>query len=105
MAKGVDEEQDNQGSTPDPIAGKSLSGLILVGVALTFLSLAWALYDELVAERPWKAYQEQFVRRYSAYLKKLGGRQAAAEKAVFQSAEFRKIAEQLKAAEQQSDAG
>ena len=49
MAKGVEEEPRSQGATPDPIADRSLSGLILVGVALMFLSLAWALYDELVS--------------------------------------------------------
>ncbi len=100
MPRGVDEEANNEYPTPDPIGGKSLSGIILVCTALMFLSLLWALYDELVGERPWRAYQEQFVKRYTAYLKKLAPRQAATEKAIYSSAEFRNIEGQLKSAEQ-----
>ena len=102
MAKGADGEPTNQGAPPDPIADRSLSGPILIFVGRMCISLAWARYDELVVERPWKAYQEQFVKRYTAFLKKLEPRQAASEKAIFASAEFRNIEQDLKAAERQS---
>jgi hypothetical protein len=84
---------------PDPIVGQSLSGPILVFSALMFLALAWAVYDEVVVERPWKAYQRQFARLYDARLKRLAPEQRAAEKGVQAAPEFRKIEEQLKAAE------
>jgi len=87
------------GATPDPVADSTLSGPILVGAVLLFVSLAWALVDELVVDRPWKRYQQQFVRAYTTYLKRIGPRQAAAEKAVYASPEFRKIEDELKAAE------
>jgi len=99
MPKGVDEETGGQ-PAPDPIADKSLSGIVLLCTALMFLSLIWALYDELVGQRPWRAYQQQFVKSYTAYLKKLEPRQEAAEKAVFGSDEFRNMESQLNAAEQ-----
>src|SRR6202142_3912903 len=99
MPKGVDEDTTGQRG-PDPIADKSLSGIVLLCTALMFLSLIWALYDELVGQRPWRAYQQQFVKSYTAYLKKLEPRQEAAEKAVFGSDEFQNMESQLKAAEQ-----
>lgn len=89
-----------QPSPSDPIAGKSLSGPVLVFTLLLFASLLGALYDELFAERPWKRYQSQFIRAYTSYLKKLSPRQAAAEKEVYGSSEFQQIEQQLRSAEQ-----
>jgi cytochrome c2 len=97
-----DERQTNGNIPPDPIADKSLSGLVLVFSVLLFLSLVWALADELFIERPWKRYQERFVRVYTNYLHKLGPRQATIEKAVFASPEYRKLDEQLQAVEKAS---
>jgi cytochrome c2 len=99
MAADENRETNVPATTPDPIADTSLSGPILIAAALLFLSLVWALYDELVAERPWKRYQAQFMELYTAHLKTLGPRQAEAEKAVRSSAEFRGIEEELRAAE------
>lgn len=87
---------DRETKQPDPIADRSLSGPLLVFSVLLFFSLVWALYDELTGERPWKRYQEQFVRLYTAYLNKLGPQQAAAEKALRESPGFRKIESGLK---------
>lgn len=100
MANDDSPERQTAGAEPDPIAGRSLSGPILICAVLLFVSLAWALLDELALERPWKRYQQRFTKFYTAYLKKLGPRQAAAEKAVYASPEFQKIEAQLKAAEQ-----
>jgi cytochrome c551/c552 len=83
----------------DPVTGKSLSVPLLVGAAALLASLVWAVYDEAYGLRPWKAYQDRFVRLYSEYLEKLKPRQAAAEKAVRSSAEFQKLAAEIKAAE------
>jgi mono/diheme cytochrome c family protein len=99
MAKDAEQGATNPGTTPDPIADTSLSGLLLVFSVLTFFSLVWAIYDELVAERPWKRYQAQFVSAYTSYLKKLGPQQAKAEKVVYSAQEAERIEQQLKAAE------
>lgn len=60
-----------QAPDPDPITNRSLSGPLLVWSVILLAALAWALYDEAIGERPWKAYQRRFVTAYSAYLKKL----------------------------------
>jgi cytochrome c2 len=99
MANEPNEEAPKPGAEPDPLADNSLSAPLLILSGLLFLSLVWALYDELIAERPWKSYQRQFVSLYNSYLKKLGPQSAAAEKAVFQSPEYVKLDQQVKTAE------
>ena len=99
MANEPNEEATKPGGEPDPIADKSLSAPLLLLSGLLFLSLVWALYDELIAERPWKSFQRQFVAVYNSYLKKLGPQSTAAEKTVFQSPEYQKLDQQVKAAE------
>ncbi|MEB2360737.1 MAG: c-type cytochrome [Bryobacteraceae bacterium] len=94
-----DERQDASPLT-DPIAGHSLSAPILIASVLLFVSLVWALYDELLGQRPWKGYQRQFVQLYSSYLKKLGPRQAQAEGVVYNSREYRALEQRLTAAEE-----
>jgi cytochrome c2 len=98
MADDVDREGNPAGES-DPVAGKSLSGPLLISAALLFLSLGWALYDELFGQRPWKSYQREFAARYSRFLKNLEPRQAAAEKAVRSSPEYRRLEGELRAAE------
>src|SRR5258708_29037611 len=100
MAEAVDPEQKKEGSAPDPVTDISLSTPLLISMAILFLTLAWGLFDELVTQRPWKSYQDQFVKTYTGYLKKVAPRQQAAEKVIFASPEYQKIDQQLKAAEQ-----
>jgi len=102
MAEINNQDGHPPGNTPDPVVDSTLSGPVAVAAVLLFLSLIWALFDEVSADRPWKRYQEQFVRLYTTYLKKLGPRQAALEKAVYSSPEYLRIDDQLKAAEQAS---
>lgn len=99
MANDSNDEATKSGLERDPIADKSLSVPLLVLSGLLFFSLVWALYDELIAERPWKSFQRQFISLYATYLKKVGPQQAAADKTVRSSPEFQKIERQLKAAE------
>ncbi len=83
----------------DPITSKSLSGALLVSAFLLVVTLAWALYDEVYGQRPWKAYQKRFVRIYSAYLKSLKPKQATSEQAVRQSAEYQRLEKAMAEAE------
>ena len=99
MANDSNEEATRAGQDLDPIADRSLSVPMLILAGLLFLSLVWALYDELFAERPWKTYQRQFVNLYSSYLKKLEPRQATTEKSVRSSPQFQKLDQQVKDAE------
>jgi mono/diheme cytochrome c family protein len=93
------QKQTKPAGRPDPIAGRSLSGPVLVVTLVLGLLLAGALYDELFYQRPWKRYQKQFVAVYTSYLKKMVPEQAAAEKVVEASPEFQEIERQLQAAE------
>ena len=79
----------------DPVVSQSLSALLLVSSLLLVLSLVWAVYDEIYGQRPWKSIQKLFVQRYTDFLKKAKPKQAAAEKAVRQSEEYRKIEQEI----------
>ncbi len=73
-------DPESQHLTPpprkDPLEERSLAPLVL-GLTLALLAfLAWAVYDETVTRRPWKAYQLEYARQAS----KLLDREIGAEK-------------------------
>ncbi|HWP44405.1 MAG TPA: c-type cytochrome, partial [Blastocatellia bacterium] len=76
---------------PDPIAEKSMSGPLVLFSFLLILTLIWSLYDEVFGQRPWKAYQSEFVDSYTAYLEKLKRPQAQAEREIRESAEYQEL--------------
>ncbi|MFN8008286.1 MAG: c-type cytochrome [Terriglobia bacterium] len=75
----------------DPVVTQSLSAPIVVFSLLLILSLVWSVYDEIYGLRPWKRFQHQFVEKYSLLLRKIKPRQAAAEKVVRASEEYRQL--------------
>jgi cytochrome c2 len=77
----------------DPIASRSTSGIILISVLLLMASLVWSLYDETYGQRPWKGMQQQFVARYTRYLRSLKGSSAESEAQVKESAEYKALEE------------
>ncbi|MCI0419953.1 MAG: hypothetical protein L0312_12130, partial [Acidobacteria bacterium] len=79
----------------DPVVTQSLSALLLISSLLLVLSLVWAVYDEIYGQRPWKGIQKRFVQRYTEFLKKAKPKQAAAEKSVRQSEEYRKLEQEI----------
>jgi cytochrome c551/c552 len=83
----------------DPVTGSSLSLPLLIATLLMMLTLIWSLYDEVYAMRPWKDYQKQFVRTYTAYLQKAIPEAAAREKAVRDSPDYQKLSQAADAAE------
>lgn len=91
-------EADPEVAEPDPITSRSMSSLVLIFSLALVMSLAWAIYDELFGQRPWKAVQENFVRQYTAYLKKLLPAQKLSEKEIRESAEYQKIVADFEAA-------
>lgn len=90
--------ENPQVQNDDPITSKSLAMPMLVSSALLMLSLAWALYDEMVGLRPWRAYQQQFAQSYSDYLRNEIPRQKEAEDAIKNSPEYQKLNAQYEAA-------
>ena len=66
----------------DPLVQKSFATWYVVTMVLLMASLFWALWDEAFGQRPWKAYQHEWVQRYSAFLKTARSSSAASEKEV-----------------------
>ncbi len=52
----------------DPITGKSYAIHYLIATVILIATLFWALWDEAWGQRPWKAFQEQWKTRYTAFL-------------------------------------
>jgi cytochrome c551/c552 len=82
----------------DPIVSRSTSGWMLIGAILLTFSLAWALYDEAIGQRPWKKIQRQFVSRYSTYLKSIKANAGKTEEEVKQDPEYQKLNDEATAA-------
>ena len=55
----------------DPIVSRSTSGMMLLCALLLTGSLVWALWDEAFGQRPWKGIQQEFVSRYTRYLRSI----------------------------------
>src|SRR5438132_13231498 len=83
MAEGASPQGNMPPDTPDrdPVTSQSLSRLLLIIALLLVAALGWALYDAFFGLRPWKNYQTDYVRRYTALLRKQKPKQEAAEKA------------------------
>ena len=84
----------------DPIQSRSFTVPLLVSVFLLLLTVAWSLYDEFYGLRPWRSYQHEFAKVYAQYLNNQIPRQQNREKLIRESAEYKKLDEQVKAAEE-----
>ena len=87
------------GTAKDPVVSQSLSLLLLVSSLLLLITLLWSLYDEAYSQRPWKSYQDRFVKQYIAFLRKTIPEQAEREKQIRELAEFQRLTADLEAAE------
>jgi cytochrome c551/c552 len=85
----------------DPIVSRSTSGFMLICALLLTLSLAWALWDEAFGQRPWKGIQQQFVSRYTRYLKSIKPQAGKTEAEVKESAEYQQLDAEAQAALEQ----
>jgi hypothetical protein len=70
-------EQPN--AEQDPITTKSYAAYYLVAMVILMATLFWALWDEAWTQRPWKALQEQWRDRYSAFLNTARSKSATSE--------------------------
>jgi cytochrome c551/c552 len=82
----------------DPIVSRSTSGIMLLCALLLTLSLAWALWDEAFGQRPWKGIQQQFVSRYTRYLKSIKEQAGKTEAEVKESSEYQQLEAEAQAA-------
>ena len=89
-----DQEQDK-----DPVVTSSLSRPLFIWSALLLLSLAWGLWDEIYGTRPWKSYQAQFAKVYTAYLRRIRPNETRFEKEIRATADYQKLDRDMQAAE------
>ena len=90
----------NEAEVPaqDPIVSRSTSGILLLCALLLTLSLAWALWDEAFGQRPWKGIQQEFVARYTRYLRSIKPQAGKTEAEVKESAEYQQLEADAQAA-------
>jgi hypothetical protein len=72
----------------DPITGKSYAIHYLIATVILIGTLFWALYDEAWGQRPWKAFQDQWKVRYSAFLNTSRSTAAKSEESVEQDPKY-----------------
>ena len=75
----------------DPVVYSSLSKPLFISSVLLVLSMAWGLYDEMYATRPWKGYQARFEKFYSRYLKTAAGGEADVEKQIKAAPDYQRL--------------
>src|SRR5256885_3709124 len=73
----------------DPITGKSYAIHYLIATVILIGTLFWALYDEAWGQRPWKAFQDTWKDRYSAFLNTAKSTSAKSESSVEQDPQYR----------------
>ena len=75
----------------DPVVTKSYAVHYAIAMVLLIASLFWALWDEAYGQRPWKAFQQEWKQRYSAFLNTAESTSAKSEKDVEQSPDYKEL--------------
>jgi cytochrome c2 len=88
----------------DPITSKSYAAHYLIATVILIVTLFWALWDEAWGQRPWKAFQEHFKQRYSAFLNTARTKSQDSEKDVQKDPEYAELSAAVKKASEESSA-
>ena len=88
----------------DPITSKSYAAYYLIATVILMATLFWALWDEAWGQRPWKAFQEQWKDRYSAFLNTARSKSATSEKDVEQNPEYNALKQTYEKVRKDSEA-
>ncbi len=75
----------------DPVVSKSLAPHYVVAMLVLMATLFWALWDEDFGQRPWKAFQNEWKTRYSAFLKNANSQSDTSEKQVEGNPEYQAL--------------
>ena len=75
----------------DPIVSKSYALHYVVAMVLLMITLFWALWDESFGQRPWKAFQQQWKERYTAFLKTAKSTSAQSEQQVEKNSDYQQL--------------
>jgi len=82
----------------DPITSKSYAAHYVIATIILIITLFWALWDEAWGQRPWKAFQEQFKTRYSAFLNTARTKSQESEKGIEKDPEYADLSAAVKKA-------
>jgi cytochrome c551/c552 len=88
----------------DPITGKSYAIHYLIATVILIGTLFWALYDEAWGQRPWKAFQDAWKVRYSAFLNTEKSTSAKSESSVENDPQYAALKQNYEQAYQSSKA-
>jgi cytochrome c2 len=88
----------------DPITSKSYAAHYVIATIILIITLFWALWDEAWGQRPWKAFQEQFKTRYSAFLSTARTKSQDSEKDIQKDPEYAELSAAVKKAAEDSSA-
>src|ERR1700688_2697334 len=72
----------------DPITTKSYAAYYLIATVILMATVFWALWDEVWGQRPWRAFQEHWKDRYTAFLNTSRSKSATSEKEIEQNPDF-----------------
>ncbi len=75
----------------DPVVSKSLAPHYLVAMVILMATLFWALWDEDFGQRPWKAFQNEWKDRYTAFLKTARSQSSNSQKDLEGSSEYQAL--------------
>ena len=72
----------------DPITSKSYAAHYVIASILLIATLFWALWDEAWGQRPWKAFQDEWKDRYSAFLNTARSKSAKSQSSVENDSQY-----------------
>ena len=72
----------------DPITSKSYAAHYVIASILLIATLFWALWDEAWGQRPWKAFQDEWKDRYSAFLNTARSKSAKSQSSVESDSQY-----------------
>jgi cytochrome c2 len=75
----------------DPVVSKSLAPHYVLAMVILMATLFWALWDEDFGQRPWKAFQNEWKDRYTAFLKSARSQSGDSQKEVEGSSEYQAL--------------
>ncbi len=75
----------------DPIVSKSYAGIYVIAISILMVTLFWALWDETFGQRPWKAFQEKWKDRYTAFLNTAKSTSANSQKEIENNPEYQQL--------------
>ena len=75
----------------DPIVSKSYAVHYVIAMLILMVTLFWALWDESFGQRPWKAFQQEWKTRYSAFLNSARSKSAQSQQQVEKNSQYQQL--------------